>query len=213
MPLPSSDNRKGASVHFGVREFAMAAIANGIALHGGFRPYVATFLVFSDYLKAALRLSALMKLPVIYVLTHDSLAVGEDGPTHQPVEQLVMLRSIPGVRVYRPAGRKEVASAWFQSLAYEGPSILALSRQGLVSRETDAEKALKGAYVLRDGGDDPELILMASGSEVEIALGAADILGEDGIQVRVVSFFQWKFLTSKMKPIRTKSCHLSFANG
>ena len=184
----SSDNRKGASVHFGVREFAMAAIANGIALHGGFRPYVATFLVFSDYLKAALRLSALMKLPVIYVLTHDSLAVGEDGPTHQPVEQLVMLRSIPGVRVYRPAGRKEVASAWFQSLAYEGPSILALSRQGLVSRETDAEKALKGAYVLRDGGDDPELILMASGSEVEIALGAADILGEDGIQVRVVSF-------------------------
>lgn len=193
----SSDNREGASVHFGVREFAMAAIANGIALHGGFRPYVATFLVFSDYLKAAVRLSALMKLPVIYVFTHDSLAVGEDGPTHQPVEQLVMLRSIPGLRVFRPAGRKEVASAWIQALAYEGPSVLVLSRQGVASHETDPEMAMKGAYVLRDGGDAPDLVLMASGSEVEVALGAADILGEDNIRARVVSFLSMEVFNAQ----------------
>ncbi len=200
----SSDNREGGVVHFGVREFAMAAIANGIALHGGFRPYVATFLVFSDYLKAALRLSALMKLPVIYVLTHDSLAVGEDGPTHQPVEQLVMLRSIPDVRVFRPAGRKEVASAWIQALAYEGPSVLVLSRQGMVSRETDPEKAMKGAYVLREGGDDPDLVLMASGSEVEVALNAADLLEEENVQARVVSFLSMEVFNSQNEAYRNE---------
>lgn len=200
----SSDNRKGVSIHFGIREFAMAAIANGIALHGGFRPYVATFLVFSDYLKAALRLSALMKLPVIYVFTHDSLAVGEDGPTHQPVEQLVMLRSIPDVRVFRPAGRKEVASAWIQALAYEGPSVLVLSRQGMVSRETDPEKAMKGAYVLREGGDDPDLVLMASGSEVEVALNAADLLEEENVQARVVSFLSMEVFNSQNEAYRNE---------
>lgn len=184
----SAENASGQTIHFGVREFAMAAMANGIAQHGGLRPYVATFLVFSDYLKAAIRLSSLMKQPVIYIFTHDSIGVGEDGPTHQPIEHLLMLRSIPGLTVYRPAGRFETAAAWYMALMNEGPSALILSRQGIPSAETSASEALRGAYVVRDGGDSPDIIMLASGSELSIALAASDMLAEEGIRARVVSF-------------------------
>ncbi|MGI6508011.1 MAG: transketolase [Saccharofermentanales bacterium] len=183
----SADNPAGQTIHFGVREFAMAAMANGIALHGALRPYVATFLVFSDYLKGALRLSALMKQPVIYILTHDSIGVGEDGPTHQPIEHLLMLRSIPGLKVYRPAGRFETAAAWYMALLNEEPSALILSRQSIASKETSAHDALRGAYVVRTGGGNPDVLLMASGSELPVTLSAADVLEGEGIKVRVVS--------------------------
>ncbi len=183
----SADYPAGQTIHFGVREFAMAAMANGIALHGGLRPYVATFLVFSDYMKGALRLSALMRQPVIYILTHDSIGVGEDGPTHQPIEHFLMLRSIPGMKVYRPAGRFETAAAWYMALMNEGPSALLLSRQSISSKETSAHDALRGAYVVRDGGGKPDVLMMASGSELPVTLAAADMLEERGISARVVS--------------------------
>lgn len=183
----SAENPTGQTIHFGIREFAMAAMANGIAQHGALRPYVATFLVFSDYLKGAIRLSALMNQPVIYILTHDSIGVGEDGPTHQPIEHLLMLRSIPGLNVYRPAGRFETAAAWYMALMNDGPSALILSRQNIASKETSAHDALHGAYVVRDGGKTPDVLLMASGSELPVTLAAADILKEEGIQARVVS--------------------------
>ena len=183
----SADYPKGQTIHFGVREFAMAAMANGIAQHGALRPYVATFLVFSDYLKGAIRLSALMNQPVIYILTHDSIGVGEDGPTHQPIEHLLMLRSIPGLKVYRPAGRFETAAAWYMALMNDGPSALILSRQSIASKETSAHDALRGAYVIRDGGKTPDVLLMASGSELPVTLAAADMLEEEGIQARVIS--------------------------
>lgn len=182
----SAQSPQGSTIHFGVREFAMAAMANGIALQGILRPYVATFLVFVDYLKAAIRLSALMQLPVIYILTHDSVAVGEDGPTHQPIEHLTMLRSIPGLTVFRPAGRLETAAAWFAALRNKGPTALVLSRQAMPSEETDGEGALKGAYVARDGAD-PQALILASGSELSVALGAADLLDGEGVRTRVVS--------------------------
>ncbi len=183
----SADYPAGQTIHFGVREFAMAAMANGIALHGGLRPYVATFLVFSDYMKGALRLSALMRQPVIYILTHDSIGVGEDGPTHQPIEHFLMLRSIPGLKVYRPAGRFETAAAWYMALMNEGPSALLLSRQSISSKATSAHDALRGAYVVRDGGGKPDVLMMASGSELPVTLAAADMLEERGISARVVS--------------------------
>ncbi len=140
----SAENPTGQTIHFGIREFAMAAMANGIAQHGALRPYVATFLVFSDYLKGAIRLSALMNQPVIYILTHDSIGVGEDGPTHQPIEHLLMLRSIPGLKVFRPAGRFETAAAWYMALMNDGPSALILSRQNIASKETSAHDAPDG---------------------------------------------------------------------
>lgn len=177
---------QGSTIHFGVREFAMAAMANGIALSGLLRPYVATFLIFSDYLKAAMRLSALMRLPVIYILTHDSIAVGEDGPTHQPIEQLTMLRAIPGLTVYRPAGRHETAAAWYQALQNEGPSALILSRQTIEADSTDGRAAMRGAYVVHDCPD-PDLLILASGSEVPLAIQAAQGLQKEGVGARVVS--------------------------
>lgn len=177
---------EGATIHFGVREAAMAAIANGIALHSGLRPYVATFLVFSDYLKGSLRLSALMELPVVYILTHDSIAVGEDGPTHQPVEHLNMLRSIPGLTVYRPAGRYETAAAWYGAIHNKGPSVLALSRQTIKAGGTDAQGVERGAYLVRDC-EDPDILILASGSELPVALEAVGLLGQEGIGARLVS--------------------------
>lgn len=182
----SHTHPEGTTIHFGVRESAMAAMANGIALHSGLRPYVATFLVFSDYLKGSIRLSALMELPVIYILTHDSIAVGEDGPTHQPVEQLNMLRSTPGLTVYRPAGRCETAAAWYQAIHNKGPSVLALSRQKISAGGTDARGVKKGAYIVHDC-EDPDLLILSSGSELPIALEAAGLLEEEGIGVRLVS--------------------------
>jgi transketolase len=185
----STEDKSGSNLHFGVREHAMAAIANGIAVHGGLIPYVATFFVFSDYMKGAMRLSALMKLPVIYVLTHDSIGVGEDGPTHEPIEQLAALRSIPNFTVYRPADSKETVVAWCSALTnYKGPTALVLTRQNLPLYEETSKEALKGAYILRKTeGKTPEILLMASGSEVELIYKAGHILEEKGISVQVIS--------------------------
>lgn len=185
----SKENRLGQNIHFGVREQSMAAIANGIAVHGGFKAFCATFLIFSDYLKSSMRLSALMKLPVTYVLTHDSIGVGEDGPTHQPIEQMATLRSIPNVTDMRPADGKETIAAWYYAATNKiGPTALALSRQNLPSyKETSAEEALKGAYILTDTEGTPDIILMASGSEVEYIYEAAKLLKEYNVKARVIS--------------------------
>jgi possible transketolase (fragment) len=166
----------------------MAGIANGILLHGGLRSYVATFFVFSDYVKPMARLAALMGLPQIYVLTHDSIGVGEDGPTHEPIEQLAMLRSTPNFRVFRPCDRQETAAAWFSALSStDCPTAIVLSRQNLPQYCKDGRDALKGAYILSGGEEEPELILMATGSEVELAEEAAKVLRGEGRAVRVVS--------------------------
>ena len=180
----------GRNIMFGVREFAMAAIANGIMLHGVLRPFVSTFFVFTDYLKAALRLSALMKLPVLYILTHDSIAVGEDGPTHEPIEQLAMVRSIPNVRVIRPADGNETACAYRLALeTQDRPSVLVLTRQNVPTVTTgDYESFKRGAYILREAQNGkPEGILIATGSEVQLALKAQEALAKENIHVRVVS--------------------------
>lgn len=175
-------------VHYGVREHAMAAVMNGLFLHGGFRPYGGTFLVFADYMRGAMRLSSLMGLGVIYVLTHDSIGQGEDGPTHQPVETLASLRAIPNMRVFRPADAVETAEAWELALATTTtPSVLALSRQNLSTLRTDAAmRSDKGAYVLREA-EKRDVTLIATGSEVELAINAADALAKDGVNVAVVS--------------------------
>jgi transketolase len=185
----SAEDRNGANLHFGVREHAMAAIGNGIAVHGGLRPYVSTFFVFSDYMKGAMRLSALMKLPLTYVLTHDSIGVGEDGPTHEPIEQLAALRSIPNMIVFRPADSKETAAGWYTALTKKDtPTSLILTRQNLPLYAETSKEALKGAYILKDGEkSNPDVILMASGSEVELIYEAAKMLKEKGISARVVS--------------------------
>lgn len=195
----SAEDRTGANLHFGVREHAMAAIANGIALHGGLIPYVATFFVFSDYMKGAMRLSALMKLPVIYVLTHDSIGVGEDGPTHEPIEQLAALRSIPNFTVYRPADSKETAAAWYAALNNQsGPTALVLTRQNLPLYEESGKEALKGAYVLKAGEKAvPDVLLMASGSEVELIYKAQQVLREKGVDASVVSMPSFEVFDSQ----------------
>lgn len=181
------DCREGCNIHFGVRELAMACMANGIALYGGLRAYCATFFVFSDYVKPALRLSALMKLPVTYVLTHDSIGVGEDGPTHQPIEQLASLRATPNTYVFRPADQKETAYAYRAALKLNAPSVMALSRQNLPQLEDTSDKAMLGGYILREPKGTPDVILMASGSEVELMYKAADILSVQGYTARLVS--------------------------
>jgi len=187
----SRDDRNGANLHFGVREHAMAAIANGIYLHGGLKPFVSTFFVFSDYMKGAMRLSALMSLPVIYVLTHDSIAVGEDGPTHEPIEHLASLRSLPNFNVFRPADSSETAVGWYAAMTSKTtPTALILTRQNLPLYEETSIEALKGAYVLKtyeEKGLNPDIILMASGSEVEFIYEGARLLNEQGIKARVVS--------------------------
>ena len=183
----SAENYAGRNMHYGIREHAMAAIANGMQLHGGIQAYCATFFVFSDYCKPAMRLSALMKLPVVYIMTHDSIGVGEDGPTHQPVEQLIMLRSIPGLKVYRPADGKETAAAWVSALSGNEPTVLVLSRQNLPQYSASGKIALKGGYVLEDCEGTPDVILMGTGSEVELCVKAKAALAEKGVQARVVS--------------------------
>lgn len=183
----TKESYEGTNVHFGVREHAMAAIGNGLALHGGVIPYVATFLVFSDYAKAAIRLAALMNLNVTYIFTHDSIGVGEDGPTHEPVDQLAMLRSIPGLTVWRPCDGKETAAAWEFAMTNDGPNVLALSRQKLPRLEETGKDALCGAYVLHDFGDNLKMILIASGSEVALALEVGAMLAQRGYNTRVVS--------------------------
>ncbi len=183
----SPENRAGANMQFGVREHAMAAICNGLYLHGGVMPYCATFFVFSDYMKNAMRLSALMNIPVTYILTHDSIGVGEDGPTHQPIEQLVGLRAIPNLKVFRPADGKETTAAWISALTGKGPTALVLTRQNLPLYESTGKDALKGGYTLIDTVGKPDIILMASGSEVEIVVNASKILKEQGVNAKVVS--------------------------
>lgn len=179
----------GRNFNFGVREHAMGSIMNGIHLYGGFRVFGGTFLVFSDYMRPAMRLAALMKLPVVYVLTHDSIYVGEDGPTHQPIEHTESLRLIPNMRVYRPADAEETAWAWVEALRREdGPTCLVLTRQGLpVFEKPDGWDFRRGGYVVREGKAGDQLVLAATGSEVSLALEAADILESQGIGVRVVS--------------------------
>jgi transketolase len=188
----SAENRDAGNLHFGVREHAMAAICNGIALHGGLRPYAATFFTFSDYMKHAMRLSAMMKLPVVYILTHDSIGVGEDGPTHEPVEQLAMLRSIPGMTVFRPADGRETAAAWWYALGAKGPTALALSRQNLPLLPGTGMAALRGAYVLSDCKGTPDILLLATGSEVELVMSAQKELAARGVRARVVSMPSWE---------------------
>ncbi|MDO4564974.1 MAG: transketolase [Clostridia bacterium] len=183
----SGENYLGQNLHFGIREFAMAAACNGIALYGGLRTFCATFFVFTDYLKPALRLSALMSLPVIYVLTHDSVGVGEDGPTHQPIEQLAMLRATPNCISFRPADAREVAAGYLAALTAKMPTAMILSRQNLPLYEGSGKEAAKGAYILREPKGTPDVILMASGSEVECLFKAADILSVQGYTARIVS--------------------------
>ncbi|MCR8723778.1 transketolase [Frigidibacter sp. ROC022] len=185
------ENRKGRYVHYGIREHGMAAAMNGIALHGGLRPYGGTFMCFTDYARGAMRLSALMGLPVTYVMTHDSIGLGEDGPTHQPVEHLAICRATPNTRVFRPADVVETAEAWELALtSTRTPSVLALSRQNLPTvrlTHSNANMTARGAYVLAEADGKRQAILIATGSEVEIALAARTLLQERGIGTRVVS--------------------------
>ena len=188
----SASDKSGRNFHFGIREHGMASILNGMALYGGVIPYGGTFLIFSDYLRPAIRLGALSGIKPIYVFTHDSIGLGEDGPTHQPVEHLAALRAIPEVIVIRPADANETSAAWKTAIEHEGsPVLLILTRQGLPvldqTRYSSASNLSKGAYILKDS-DAPELILMASGSEVSVSLKAAELLEKKGIKVRVVSF-------------------------
>lgn len=184
----SRENPAGRNLHFGVRELAMTAVGNGMMLHGGLQAYIATFFVFSDYTKPMARLSALMELPLTFVFTHDSIGVGEDGPTHEPIEQLAMFRSMPNFHVFRPCDATETAAAWYSAVTSERtPTALVLTRQNLSPMEGSSKEALKGAYVLDDCEGTPELILMASGSEVELAVKAKAVLSAEGRKVRVVS--------------------------
>ncbi len=188
----------GRNIHFGVREHAMGAIANGMAYHGGVRPYTATFLQFSDYMRPTLRLAAMDHLPVVHVWTHDSIALGEDGPTHQPIEHVTALRAVPGLNVIRPADPNEAAAAWCAALERtDGPTGLVLTRQGVPvlagTRERAREGVARGAYVLADDeGGAPDAIVIATGSEVQLALGARERLAADGVRVRVVSMPCWE---------------------
>jgi transketolase len=203
----TKENRTGQYIHFGIREFAMAAICNGITLHGGFRAYCSTFMVFSDYLRPALRLSALMKQPVIYVLTHDSIFVGEDGPTHQPIEHLASLRIIPNTRVLRPADAEETAEAWAMALEYtEGPTALALSRQNLTvfsKADSNWKKTIRtGAYIAKHPSlaGEPDIVIIASGSEVGIALEAASKITDK--KIRMVSLLCKELFESQPNAVR-----------
>ncbi|MFW9918102.1 MAG: transketolase [Candidatus Thorarchaeota archaeon] len=202
------DSPNGRNIFFGVREHAMGAIVNGLAVHGGFIPYSGTFFIFSDYMRPAIRLSALSGYPSIWVFTHDSIGLGEDGPTHQPIEQLSSLRAMPNLVIIRPADANEVIEAWRIAInRRHGPTVIVLTRQNLPvldrSENASARGTSRGAYVLVDYSDDtPELILLASGSEVAPSLDAAKQLGQEGIGVRVVSFPSWKLFEAQEKEYR-----------
>ncbi|MEO8449646.1 MAG: transketolase [Gemmatimonadota bacterium] len=197
----------GQSFAWGIREHGMAAILNGIAAHGGFRPYGSTFLVFADYMKPAMRLAAIMKLPVTYVFTHDSIGVGEDGPTHQPVEHLTLLRSIPNMVMIRPGDAAETAMAWRAALERtDGPTALVLSRQKLPSVDRGvygpAHGVLRGGYILYEPAGGPDAIVIASGSELKLAVAAAAALGSEGVAVRVVSLPSWELFRQQSTEYR-----------
>lgn len=200
------ENPTGRNFHFGVREHGMGAIVNGLALHGGLRPFCATFLVFSDYMRPAIRLAAMMKLPVIYIFTHDSVFVGEDGPTHQPVEHITALRAIPNLVVLRPGDAQETAAAWKLALARtDGPTVLALTRQGLeVYAKDDAQwidHVKRGAYIVKDCEGSPEIVLVATGSEVSLALSIAEELGSG---VRVISMISRELFLQQPQDFKEK---------
>jgi len=198
----------GRNFHFGVREHAMGAILNGMALHKGFIPYGGTFLVFADYMRPSIRIAALTGLPVIYVFTHDSFYVGEDGPTHQPVEHLCSLRSIPNVTVIRPADAEETKWAWKAALKRtDGPTALILSRQGLplIDREKYAKASVEqGAYCLEKAEGNPDLVLIGSGSEVHLALAAAEELKSDGKNIQVVSMPSWELFEEQPEEVKNE---------
>ncbi|MDR0597016.1 MAG: transketolase [Treponema sp.] len=204
----SPQDRAGRYIHFGIREFAMAAISNGIQLHGGLRAFCATFMVFSDYLRPALRLSAIMEQPVIYVLTHDSIFVGEDGPTHQPVEHLASLRAIPNVRLLRPADAEEAVEAWLMALENStGPTVLALSRQNITmfdKGDPDWRNTIRtGAYIVKkEAAAAPDVLIIATGSEVGMALEAAKLAEQGGKRVRVVSMISRELFEAQPAPVR-----------
>jgi transketolase len=213
-----SSTPEGRNFHFGVREHAMGAIVNGMALHGGLIPYGGTFLVFSDYMRGALRISALSKIPSIWVFTHDSIGVGEDGPTHQPIEHLASLRAIPNFMVIRPADANETREAWRVAIEHRnGPTALILTRQNLptIDRTKFAPASgLKfGAYVLADLGDSkPSIILMASGSEVPLIIEAAQRLVNEGKSIRIVSFPSWELFRQQPEEYQEKVLPKSIQN-
>ena len=206
----SSENHSGNYIHYGVREHTMGAIMNGMALHGTIRPFGGTFLVFADYCKPAIRLAALMNQPVIYVFTHDSIGLGEDGPTHQPIEHLASLRSIPNVVVIRPADANETVMAWKSALnRMDGPTILVLTRQNLpeIAREdyNNREEVLKGAYIFKEAPNGvPDSIIMATGSEVSIAHEAWKELTKLGKQVRLVSMPSWELFNAQSQTYKNQ---------
>ncbi|MCK4724855.1 MAG: transketolase, partial [Anaerolineales bacterium] len=202
-PAFQKDSPEGRNLHFGVRENAMGSIVNGMAVFGGLIPYGGTFLVFSDYMRPAIRLSALSHYPSIWVFTHDSVGVGEDGPTHQPVEHIAALRAIPNLVVLRPGDANEVNEAWKFAISHrDGPTALILSRQNMPTLDRDiypaASELNRGAYVLADMGEsEPEIILMASGTEVGLALNAAGLLAAEGVNTRVVTFPSWELFAEQ----------------
>lgn len=193
----SAEDRKGKNIHFGIREHAMGAILNGMAIYGGIIPFGATFLIFSDYMRPAIRLAALMKQKVIYIFTHDSIGLGEDGPTHQPIEHIASLRSIPNLVVIRPADANETVEAWKYAINHKGgPVALILTRQKLPildqNKYGSAKGLQRGAYVVKDSKQKPDLILIATGSEVSLSLNAAEQLEAEGKNIRVISFPSWE---------------------
>ena len=210
----SSSDYNERNIHFGVREFAMAAISNGIALHGGLKPFCATFFVFSDYMKPAMRLAALMNLPVTYILTHDSIGVGEDGPTHEPIEHLAMLRSLPNFSVIRPADFNETVHAWEVAQKATKPTALILSRQKLETLKMESENLKYGAYIAKTEKDKLDLVVVATGSEVGVTMEASKILEDKGYGVRVVSMPSWDLFDEQDKEYRESvlSCGVKTAS-
>ncbi|RPJ38488.1 MAG: transketolase, partial [Planctomycetaceae bacterium] len=204
----SPQHRAGRNLYFGVREHAMAAVLNGLALHGGVIPYGATFLIFSDYMRPAIRLAALSELPVIYVFTHDSVGLGEDGPTHQPIEHLAALRGIPHLTVIRPADANETTVAWRVALTQRhGPVALILTRQNLPifdrTQMAPADGLQRGAYILLDAeGTTPDILLIATGSEVLLAVESRKQLAEHGVRARVVSMPSWELFEQQPQAYR-----------
>ena len=200
-----SATEAGRNFHFGIREHAMGAVLNGMSLHGGLRAFGATFLIFSDYMRPSVRLASLMKQPVTYVWTHDSIGVGEDGPTHQPIEQVMTLRMIPGMTMIRPADANETVAAWKVAMTAHGPVGLALTRQKLpVLDAAKAAQAIKGAYILEEASAPPNLILIGTGSEVHLAVEARKVLEAQGVPTRVVSMPSWELFEAQPKTYRNE---------
>ena len=208
LPSINSENFAGRYIYYGVREHAMCAAMNGISLHGGFKPYGGTFFIFTDYCRPSIRLAALMGLPVIYIMTHDSIGLGEDGPTHQPVEHLASLRAMPNLTLLRPADAYETAEAWEIALKrQEEPSMLVLSRQVLANLHKNfstENKSKKGAYKILDNGENPDLVLLSSGSEVELCVSAAEILKEKDIKANVISMPSWDLFEKQSEDYKTE---------